>query len=66
MTGKRQAEYPCTECGSYYRNNNNCNICDSHQPVDEEFYKLKRFSKKEKLPRGCGWDKKKHKVIWRS
>ena len=61
----RQSEYPCSKCGSMYRNGDTCNICGSYEPVNESFYMQKGFSRAGKPPRGEGWDPVEHKVIRR-
>jgi hypothetical protein len=61
----RQANCACEQCGSWYRNGDNCNICKTHQPVPQSFYagSDNEFSLAGKQSKGRQWDKKKHKYV---
>jgi hypothetical protein len=64
---KRQADKPCSKCGSWYRLGDNCNKCVEHAPISDSFYSDigPVFTRKGKEAKGADWDKKQHKVVWR-
>lgn len=61
----RQADRPCTNCGSWYRRGDYCNRCGFLQPVPESFYTGPdtKFSLLGRPPKGRQWDSKKHKYV---
>lgn len=62
----RQADRPCTICGSWYRRGDKCNRCGSSQSVPESFYTgpdTNDFSLTGRPPKGRQWDSKKHKYV---
>jgi ribosomal protein S14 len=57
----RQADRPCSVCGSWYRKGNDCNKCGEHEPVPESFYVDQGYSVANRPPKGRIWDSKAHK-----
>lgn len=53
-----QVKDPCEKCGSFYRKDGYCNICNNYQPCNEPrqpFFSLNGHASKGKC-----WDKNKH------
>lgn len=63
MAAQRQADKPCPDCGSMYRDGDACNKCGSQAPVPESFYDPDLFTREGRAPRGRIWDSKKHKYV---
>jgi hypothetical protein len=61
----KQSNYQC-ECGFWYHDNGICK-CGKLIIVEPEFYIGKKinFDPTKRPPRGAGWNKKQHKVIWK-
>ncbi len=60
----QQSDRQC-ECGSWYHCNRTCK-CGRSVTVPAAFYSGEQtmYNPTKKGPRGAGWDKKQHKVIW--
>lgn len=59
----QQSNKQC-QCGSWYHEKGSCNKCGREVVVPESFYSGSRV-KWRKVSKGAGWDKKRHKVVWR-
>jgi len=61
----RQSEYQCL-CGSWWHNDGKCK-CGRTIKINESYYtgKIEAYDPTKKPSRGTGWDKKRHKVIWK-
>lgn len=56
------------KCGSFFRNGDRCNKCDSLQPAPPNIGPLpdgneRFFNTTGHAPKGLGWDKSQHRVI---
>jgi hypothetical protein len=62
----QQSEWPCS-CGSWYHEGGKCVRCGSEVKVSPSFYSenIINHDPTKKSPKGAGWDKKQHKVIWK-
>jgi len=61
----QQSEDPCT-CGNWFHRAGTCSNpdCKKQRSINNSFYEEPKGQWRRK-PKGVGWDKKSHKVIYR-